>query len=221
MEAFRRALSLLLLVLLLIFGASMAEAQPKGWPCDYGYRPGNTWFYRSLGPPYQTYTVRVLRDSIGGDGKYWAYAGGLWYQIDSTCTFNLFLNPQDLQYQHRFIAAADSGDRWVMDSVGGQPSYRAFVYATYDQYVFGKKSHISEVRYYFENPDNWFGGDTWASGVGIIARRSNPGVYDVLIGAIIDGKHYGTTSGVEGSDDPRMFEEPGSTRPMLSMEVRP
>lgn len=180
-------------------GAVAAHAQPKGWPCDYGYRPGNTWFYRSLGPPYLTYAVTASRDSVGSNGEYWVYAGGYWYRIDSACHFDVYVGAVDLEFQHAFIASADSGDRWVMDSVGGEPSRRAIIYDTYDQYVFGKKSRISEVRYYFDNPDNWPGGDTWASGFGIIAIRRNPGGYDVLIGAIIDGKHYGTTSGLDES----------------------
>lgn len=107
-----------------------------------------------------------------------------------------------------------------MDSIGGGPPYRAFVYDTYDQYVFGKKSRISEVRYYFSSPDNWPVGDTWASGIGIIDVRRNPTGYYVLIGAIIDGKHYGTTSGMDENGDPRMFEDAGSSRPMLSMEIQ-
>lgn len=194
------SLGLMIPVLLaaLMLGSGNAHAQPKGWPCDYGYRPGNTWFYRSVLFPDETFTVSVVRDSMGMDGKYWVYiAGGYWYRIDSSCTFDSFLDPRDLPYSRKFIAAADSGDRWVVDSNAGEPSRRAILYDTYDQYVFGKKSRISEVRYYFDKPDNWFGGNTWAEGFGVIAIRSNPTGYYVLIGTIIDGRHYGTTSGFD------------------------
>lgn len=135
----------------LLAAITAAQAQPHGWPCDYGYRPGNTWFYRSTSFGGDIYSERIVRDSIGDNGEYWVYFESpalhfnCWYRIDSSCIFDLFYNPKWSQYQHWFVATADSGDWWVVDTVSTQTPLHARVDNVYYPIVFGKSVTSKDI----------------------------------------------------------------------------
>ncbi|MBS1913864.1 MAG: T9SS type A sorting domain-containing protein [Bacteroidetes bacterium] len=182
---------------------STATAQPHGWPCDYGLRPGNTWFYASTSFK-NGYSETVVRDSMAADGHYWvnvaspSFGENDWYRIDSNCTIDFYHAPTDRQFKQWFVASADSGDWWVVDTVTLDVPTYAQINAIYHPGIFGRTVRSKEVVYYSGGAvgKDWFFSEEWAEGIGVIRRRSHPNGYDELVGAIIDGVAYGNTSGI-------------------------
>lgn len=180
----------------------IARAQPPGWPCDYGFRPGNTWFYNSDQFGNKIYSLTVVRDSIGADGAYWVYVAasaltsGHWYRIDSACTFDAYDHPPTGTFRREFMMAADLGDSWLVDSAGLSSGSFARIVSTGR---YGTSFKTKKVLYYQvdDNGDIWENhSDEWAEGIGIINRFIHAGYADRLIGRIIDGVAYGYRSSV-------------------------
>jgi len=189
------------LVLTFLAIITTAWSQPHGWPCDYGFRPGNAWFYSSIGDPH-IWSFTALHDSIGGDGAYWIYlespkgTTGYWYRIDSACTFDLYYHPSDTQFQRVFKAAADLGDSWLVDTNEFGSSEYARIVA-----VRGSKGHRStEVLHYWLDERGGVaepGSRIWSEGIGITDMEGLISGMDELAGRVIDGVHYGRTSDVD------------------------
>jgi len=217
-------------ILFIVIGctaASIVRAQPRGWPCDYGYRPGNAWFYRSALFNGQVYCQSVLRDSIGADGAYWVfvkdYMPGYWYRIDSTCGFDRFFDPPDERVQRWLASRADSGDTWLVDTIGRYAPLHARVDAFNHRNIFGKAVTSKNIVYYkIEVGEIWHRSEEWVEGFGMIESWEIVQGHDELIGAIIDGVHYGNTSGVddrtvESADRVGVYPCPASSTAMLSI----
>jgi hypothetical protein len=198
--------SLIITATIGLITAGVATGQPHGWPCDYGFRPGNTWFYQSASFDNRIYSLTVVRDSVGTDGAYWAYVAdavslpGHWYRIDSACTFDAYNDPPAKTFRREFVAMADLGDSWLVDSAGfGVASYARIV--SIGRY--GKSISTRKVLYY--QVDEGGGvreshSNEWAEGVGIITKSMYAGYEDRLVGRIIDGTAYGYSSSVADAE---------------------
>lgn len=185
---------------LILYVISTAAAQPHGWPCDYGFRPGNAWFYTSIGDP-TVWSVWALRDSMGVDGAYWIYVetprfmSGHWYRIDSSCTFDSYLDPSINRFRRVFKAAADTGDPWLVEtSEHGAPEYALVSALSYSNGHSVKEvlSYLVDDRGNMHVPNMV----EWTESVGITRMQAHVSDHYELVGRTNDGMHYGHTSGI-------------------------
>jgi hypothetical protein len=204
--------------LTLIVAASLnvvvATAQPHGWSCDYGYRPGNTWFYRSSALDDRVYQLTVRRDSIDADGAYWAdvtwsWEPANWFRIDSSCAVDRFTDPSDNRFRHWLSSQADQGSKWTVESSSTKGQLNARVDTIYQRSIFGRLVEVRTIVYTYSayGTESWYLTEEWAEGFGVVSSWGGVSIHDELVGAVIDGVAYGNVSGVADgfSSDSKRF----------------
>ena len=191
---------LIFLIYVLLIYTNQAARSQNYFPTHIG----NRWDYRVTfqdNPPFgsgwvDTFTVRVLRDTLMPNGKLYAkfqtdgkeYLSNFW-RVDSHWVY--LFNNRDSSELSLFNLAAVKNDRWIIgdvvynhaacigiDSINLQGK-------TYQTLVFGTDGLVGTRYYHF------------AKGLGLVKYRwtgEPPGTADEnwnLLGCIIDGKEYG------------------------------
>ncbi|MBS1913863.1 MAG: hypothetical protein JST22_17880 [Bacteroidetes bacterium] len=232
-------LSLLAAAAMMFHGSDTATAQPHGWPCDYGLRLNNVWFYRSLNDSNRIHTETAVREFLDSTGHYWIVIASSegqahWLRIDSNCIMDRFGLPMDTTFERWFIGNAAVGTHWTVDSVAGQLPVHARINRINNRTLFGHTVRSKEVTYYpGDIEDAWYQSEEYAPGFGVIRRwqqgnnRQELSGYEELIGAIIDGVGYGynTDLGITSSHTDRpnhvvVHPLPASAQATLEINAR-
>lgn len=176
-------------VLLLLLVVSPLLAQPDTTKNFYPLQVGNAWEYERLADPI-TYTVtyKIVRDTLMPSGKrYYVFDTGLLLRIDDS------LNTYRYSYY-----VGESGE-FLMDKLGAKVgeswvSYRGGCIGEAEMGLYGRQvifDDTVETRtvVYRQAAERVI---EFADAFGPIYRVIEPGTRDFLIGAIINGNHYGS-----------------------------
>ena len=182
---------------------SIAQTPESFFPSQVG----NLWQYYGAVTLWQDWSI--LRDSVAGDGyRYLSVQRGRtgqpsWlYRLDSTFTVSRNNGPAGWDTVYRL--SADSGDAWLVRSGPTGPRY-SWVYAVYQDVIFGRAATVKVIRYGPAHPDS--GGNSFyfteqhlASGFGVVYHWEEPGDYAFLTGCIVAGDTFGTIVSVRENE---------------------
>ena len=200
-------LSSLTLILLSVVPSQTQTVDP------YAYFPvsaGNQWIFRHSGYPSDTFSFRMYRDSLDGEGNRWVWTSSGMLMVDTAYrVWKAYPGSQRMSLWYKLDA--ELGESWlVYRDENLSVSTFAMVTEISRMSLFGKEVEF-KAYYYSKIKDGgtvleWIGTDYLAEGFGwvrwdTVGRNIEPGIRYIVSGAIIDGVRWGELASVADEDN--------------------
>ena len=174
----------------------------------YAYFPvsaGNQWIFRHSGYPSDTFSFRMYRDSLDGEGNRWVWTSSGMLMVDTA--YRVWkAYPGSQRMSLRYKLDAELGESWLVYR-DEYLSFSTFAMVTEISRVrlFGKVVTYKALYYYYIKDGvadpYWIGTDYLAEGFGWVRWDTEPGIRYIVSGAIIDGVRWGELASVADEDN--------------------